>query len=86
MESDGLFHISREVLVKNRVRATGFHDCDHFGDLAAANRRRLQTAAQDAILPHTYTLTGEAARTNPSSLSSNSNPAVRGLWLRVYQR
>ena len=33
-----------------------------------------------------YTLTGDAARAIPSSLSSNSNPAVRGLWLRVYQR
>ena len=37
-----------------------------------------------ALIP--YTLTGDTARTNPSSLSSNSKPAVRGLWLRVYQR
>jgi len=86
MESDRLLHISSEVLVDNRGRAAGFHRCEHFGDLAPANRRRLQTAAQDAILPHTYTLTGDAARTIPSSLSSNSNPAVRGLWWRVYQR
>ena len=128
--SDGLFHISREVLVKNRVRATGFHGCDHFGDLAPANRGRLDHGyrtvntlpdfrtpfhrfslvfredrslrdceeiagiaglTDGSVCPTfaasiRYALTGDTARTNPSSLSSNSNPAVRGLWWRVYQR
>src|ERR1039458_6048905 len=52
VESDGLFHISREVLVDNRVRAAGFHGCEHFGDLAAANRRRLDHSHRPAILLH----------------------------------
>jgi len=33
-----------------------------------------------------YTPAGDPAFTMPSSLSSNSKPAVRALWLRVYQR
>ena len=123
MESDRLFHISSEAFIDNRVRAAGFHGGDHFGDLAPANRRRLDHSHRPVILLHDdlnalpdpsqhgvqvacefrfcnpdrrhilmilllspYTLTGDAARAIASSLSSNSNPAVRGLWWRVYQR
>src|SRR5271157_553088 len=123
VESDPLFHISSKVLVDDRVRAAGFHGCDHLGDLAPANRRRLDHSYGPVILLHDdldalpdfgqhgmhvarefgfcnpdrrhimmirllspYTLTVEAARAIPSTLSSNSNPAVRGLWWLVYQR
>ncbi len=33
-----------------------------------------------------YTLAGDPVFASASSLSSNSKPLVRGLWLRVYQR
>ena len=33
-----------------------------------------------------YTFAQEPVFASASSLSSNSKPAVRGLWLRVYQR
>lgn len=67
------------MLIDKRVRAAGFHGGDHLGDLA-----RPVTLLRRHMRP--YTLAGDAARTIASSLSSNSNPAVRGLWLRVYQR
>ena len=67
------------------ITATGWLSCStttsHKCSLVFREDRSLTVAAQ---IP--YTLTGEAARIIPSSLSSNSNPAVRGLWLRVYQR
>ena len=67
------------------ITATGRLSCSttisHKCSLVFREDRSLTVAA---LIP--YTLTGDTARTNPSSLSSNSKPAVRGLWLRVYQR
>jgi len=57
-----------------------------FAAHSRTERRRVGPSGVVRKRPPPYTLTGEAARIIPSSLSSNSNPAVRGLWLRVYQR